>query len=63
MCQRLPEHLHDAVHELASRWDEPMLPIAGTELVQELKENGCGIYLPPNASIRQLRSAGVNVTA
>lgn len=54
MCQRLPEHLHDAVHQLVSCWDEPMLPVAGmAELVQELKENGYGIYLLSNASIRQ----------
>ena len=54
MCQRLPEHLHDAVHQLVSCWDEPMLPVAGmAELVQELKENGYGIYLLSNASVRQ----------
>ena len=29
MCQRLPEHLHSAVHSLVSLWDEPMLPVAG----------------------------------
>ena len=54
MCRRLPEHLHDAVHQLVSCWDEPMLPVAGmAELVQELKENGYGIYLLSNASVRQ----------
>ena len=54
MCQRLPEHLHGAVHQLVSLWDEPMLPIAGmAELVEELKHNGYGIYLLSNASIRQ----------
>ena len=54
ICQRLPEHLHGAVHSLVSLWDEPMLPIAGmAELVQELKNNGYGIYLLSNASIRQ----------
>lgn len=54
MCRRLPEHLHFAVHELASRWDEPMLPIAGmAELIEELKAKGYGIYLLSNASIRQ----------
>ena len=36
MCQRLPEHLHSAVHCLASQWDEPMIPVAGmAELVEE----------------------------
>lgn len=54
MCQRLPEHLHGAVHQLVSLWDEPMLPVAGmAELVEELKSNGYGIYLLSNASIRQ----------
>ena len=54
MCQRLPEHLHSAVHCLASQWDEPMIPVAGmAELVEELKNNGYGIYLLSNASIRQ----------
>ena len=50
----LPERLHGAVHELVSRWDEPILPIPGMyELVQELKQKGYGIYLLSNASHRQ----------
>ena len=54
MCQRLPQHLHEAVHSLVSLWDEPMLPVAGmAELVEELKNNGYGIYLLSNASLRQ----------
>jgi len=54
MCQRLPDHLHSAVHKLVSCWDEPMLPIAGmAELVEELKSKGYGIYLLSNASVRQ----------
>lgn len=54
MCQRLPQHLHNAVHSLVSLWDNPMLPVAGmAELVEELKNNGYGIYLLSNASIRQ----------
>lgn len=54
MCQRLPKHLHNAVHALVSLWDEPMLPIAGmAELVEELKHHGYGIYLLSNASVRQ----------
>ena len=54
MCQRLPAHLHSAVHSLVSLWDNPMLPIAGmAELVEELKGNGYGIYLLSNASVRQ----------
>jgi len=54
MCQRLPAHLHGAVHQLVSCWDEPMLPVEGmAELVKELKEAGYGIYLLSNASLRQ----------
>lgn len=54
MCQRLPARLHDAVHRLVSEWDEPMMPVEGmAELLQELKENGYGIYLLSNASLRQ----------
>ena len=50
----LPEHLHSAVHELVSKWDEPILPIPGMyELVEELKAKGYGIYLLSNASHRQ----------
>lgn len=54
MCSRLPEYLHDAVHQLASCWDQPILPMEGMEeLVGELKQAGYGIYLLSNASVRQ----------
>ncbi len=54
MCSRLPAHLHDAVHQLTSCWDQPILPMEGMEqLVQELKAAGYGIYLLSNASVRQ----------
>ena len=54
MCQRLPQHLHAAVHELVSLWDEPMLPIAGmAQLAEELKVKGYRLYLLSNASVRQ----------
>lgn len=54
MCRRLPGHLHDAVHQLVSCWDQPMLPVEGMkELVAELKEKGYHIYLLSNASLRQ----------
>ena len=54
MCARLPEHLHDAAHQLASCWDQPIIPMEGMyELVRELKEAGYGIYLLSNASVRQ----------
>ena len=54
MRTRLPERLHGAVHELTSRWDQPILPIEGMyELVEELKQKGYGVWLLSNASHRQ----------
>ncbi len=54
MCERLPTHLHPAVHSLVSLWDQPMLPMEGMEkLIRELKEKGYGVYLLSNASRRQ----------
>lgn len=54
MCADLPAHLHGAVHQLVSCWDEPILPIPGMyALVEELKEKGYGVYLLSNASHRQ----------
>ena len=54
MCSRLPAHLHDAVHQLTSCWDQPIIPMEGMEeLVRELKKAGYGIYLLSNASVRQ----------
>ena len=54
MCTRLPQRLHSAVHELTSRWDQPIVPVAGMEeLVRELKEKGYGPWLLSNASRRQ----------
>ena len=54
MCRRLPERLHEAVHDLVDRWDRPILPVEGMEeLIGELKEQGYGIYLLSNASYRQ----------
>jgi putative hydrolase of the HAD superfamily len=54
MCRRLPSHLQEAVHQLVSLWDDPILPVAGmAQLVEELKQNGYGIYLLSNASLRQ----------
>ena len=54
MCSRLPSHLHGAVHQLASCWDQPILPMEGMqELVQDLKAAGYGIWLLSNASVRQ----------
>lgn len=54
MRSRLPVRLHWAVHELTSRWDQPILPIEGMyELVEELKAAGYGVWLLSNASRRQ----------
>lgn len=51
---RIPQRLHEAVRLLVTRWDDPLIPIPGMfELIQELKENGYGIYLLSNASRRQ----------
>jgi len=51
MCSRLPSHLHEAVHQLTSCWDQPILPMEG--MAQELKKAGYGIYLLSNVSVRQ----------
>lgn len=54
ICRRLPERLHETVHELIDRWDRPILPVEGMEeLIAELKGKGYGIYLLSNASYRQ----------
>lgn len=54
ICRRLPQRLHGYVHELVfSWWQRPLLPVEGMEeLVGELKDLGCGIYLLSNASSR-----------
>lgn len=50
----LPRHLHDHMIRLVTAWDEPLMEVAGmSELVQELKEKGYGLYLLSNASSRQ----------
>ena len=54
MCKRLPPRLHAAAEQLTFHWDEPLVPIEGMyELVKELRQNGYGIYLLSNASVRQ----------
>ena len=54
ICRRLPQRLHGYVRELVfSWWQRPLLPVEGMEeLVGELKDLGCGIYLFSNASSR-----------
>lgn len=54
ICGRLPEGLHPAAEKLIRMWDRPILPVEGMyELIEELKDNGYGIYLLSNASLRQ----------
>lgn len=54
ICRRLPQRLHNYVHELVfSWWQRPLLPVEGMEeLIGELKGLGYGIYLLSNASSR-----------
>lgn len=53
MRKNLPERLHPAAEELVRRWDIPYLPVPGMpELAAELRENGYGLYLLSNASLR-----------
>ena len=53
MCPRLPEKLHSAARKLVTSWEEPMIPMPETDrLVKELSENGYGLYLLSNASLR-----------
>lgn len=54
ICRRLPEHLHGAAEALVKDWwKRPLTPMPGmAELIAELKENGYGIYLLSNASLR-----------
>ena len=54
IMQRVPERLLDEVFKLVTMWDRPIVELPGTyDLVRELKERGCGIYLLSNASTRQ----------
>lgn len=51
MCSKLPERLHPCVDKTVfGWWKEPILPMAGmADLVEELKQNGYGLYLLSNA--------------
>ena len=51
MCARLPERLHEKVHQLVDEWDRPMSGMA--ELAGELKAKGYRLFLLSNASYRQ----------
>ena len=54
MCVRLPERLHEKVHQLVDEWDRPILPMSGmAELAGELKAKGYRLFLLSNASYRQ----------
>lgn len=52
LAQRLPGHLKAAVEALVCHWWEgDLMPVPGMgELIQEVKNNGYGIYLLSNAS-------------
>ena len=52
LAQRLPGHLKAAVEPLVCHWWEgDLMPVPGMgELIQEVKNNGYGIYLLSNAS-------------
>lgn len=54
ICARLPERLHEKVHQLVDEWDRPILPMSGmAELAGELKAKGYRLFLLSNASYRQ----------
>ena len=53
MCRRLPERLHPIAHRLIRHWDRPLLVVEGMEeLVSELHDLGCELYLLTNAGPR-----------
>ena len=54
ICKRVPPRLRKAVEELVFRWwARPLNPVPGMkELVAEIKDKGCGIYLLSNAQKR-----------
>lgn len=53
VCQRLPQHLHQAVRDILDNWHQDIPPLDGIyELVKELKEKGYGIYLLSNTCTR-----------
>lgn len=55
VCRRVPPRLHQAVEELIFRWwARPLSPVPGMkELLAEIKELGCKLYLLSNANIQQ----------
>ena len=51
--RRVPEQLRGAVETLVSGWDDEPLQVPGMEeLVRELSEKGCGLYLLTNCGPR-----------
>lgn len=55
MCSKLPERLHETVHNIIYYWwRETVIPMPGmAELIKELKANGYKIYLLSNATVQQ----------
>ena len=54
MKANLPPRLHGAADRLMAWWELELRPMEGMEdLVRELKELGCGVYLLSNATLRQ----------
>ncbi len=53
ICRRLPARLHAAVPKLLAGWHrEPLPPDEMCALVEELKKEGCALYLLSNTSAR-----------
>lgn len=55
VSKRVPEYLHQKVHQLIFDWDKIVKPIKGVcDYIKELKDRGYKIYLLSNASRRCL---------
>lgn len=53
VCRRLPEKLHYPVEQSVKNWwNRRLIPVEGmADVVRQVKEAGCGIYLLSNAGI------------
>ncbi|MBQ6428472.1 MAG: HAD family phosphatase [Oscillospiraceae bacterium] len=53
VCARIPARLHGVAEKLILHWEDYSDPMPGmAELIRKLKENGYGIWLLSNASLR-----------